>query len=226
MLSQLQKTLSYQFRQVDLLELALTHRSASTPNNERLEFLGDSILNCVIAERLYRLKPEADEGSLSRMRAQVVKKDALGRVSEQLNLGKYLRLGEGERKSGGSRRESIRADALEAISGAAYLDSGFDEARDLILRHFEPLLEELREEVDLKDPKTRLQEYLQARHLELPRYEVVDVTGKEHEQTFTVSCLCDAAEHSESGIGTSRRKAEQNAAKNMMQQLSGKSNCE
>lgn len=195
---------------------ALTHRSAVGDNNERLEFLGDSILNMVIAELLYRSKSKADEGALSRMRASVVNKSALASVASELDLGKYLLLGPGEKKSGGYRRESTQADAVEAIIGAVFLDSGFDNARKLIELLFKSLIDELPDEIDLKDPKTRLQEFLQSRRKELPVYEVIEVKGKEHEQTFTVQCSCLDPQAQSQGVGTSRRKAEQDAADKLL----------
>jgi ribonuclease-3 len=219
--SWLEKTLHYRFSDPDLLTRALTHRSANGRNNERLEFLGDAVLDFVISEALFELRPDASEGDLSRLRASLVKDTSLAGIATDIGLGEHLILGSGERKSGGHRRRSILADALEAIFGAVYLDAGFDESRAFIERIFATHLEELPDAEDLRDPKTRLQEWLQARRLALPVYDLVDVTGKAHAQTFTVTCTVTELSQKTDGVATSRRKAEQEAARNMLKLLSG-----
>jgi len=202
-----------------LLESALRHRSAGANNNERLEFLGDGVLNFVIADQLFRLKPAATEGELSRLRATLVREDTLADVARELELGEYLTLGSGELKSGGFRRASILADALEALIGAVYLDQGFEVARDLILRLFRDKLANLPSAAVLKDPKTQLQEYLQACQQELPCYDVVDTQGAAHAQTFTVACRVASEATPSLGKGSSRRKAEQAAARKMLERI-------
>ena len=187
-LSSLQKSLGYQFKDPDLLALALRHRSAGKHNNERLEFLGDAILGLVIAETLYRRFPHASEGQMSRMRSYLVKGKTLAKVALQFDLGNYLYLGAGEMKSGGHRRESILADTVEAILGAVYLESGKDAVELRIADWFEELLDHVDPDTIDKDPKTRLQEWLQARQLALPSYEVVKTSGEAHNQTFWVAC--------------------------------------
>lgn len=208
----LERQLDYHFNNKTLLESALTHRSVGANNNERLEFLGDSILSYVISTWLYHRFPNADEGSLSRLRAALVKGETLAVMGRELALGDYLRLGSGELKSGGFRRDSIIADAFEALLGAIFLDSDIETIEQLILRLFTDRLAAVTPETSLKDPKTRLQELLQADRLPLPDYEVVEVEGKAHEQKFTVRCRIDGIEHDLIGIGRSRRKAEQAAA--------------
>jgi len=217
----LYKALQYRFTDTDLLEQALTHRSATGANNERLEFLGDAVLDFVISDAIFRLVPKADEGDMSRLRASLVKDDSLARIAVELGLGEHLILGGGEQKSGGHRRESILADAIEAIFGAVYLDRGFDAAREIIERVYSSRLESLPDAADLRDPKTRLQEWLQARGLALPDYELVSVTGKAHRQRFTVTCAVDQNSHVTSGDATTRRKAEQKAAARMLELLQG-----
>jgi ribonuclease-3 len=207
--------LGYEFNQPRLLENALTHRSANGRSNERLEFLGDSVLNFVIAEELYNSNPQASEGELSRLRASLVKGEALAEIAAGLNLGDYLRLGPGELKSGGSRRASILADTLEAIFGALYLDGGFQACRNRILCLYRERLAELPPVGDLKDPKTRLQEYLQARQQALPVYSVLNVAGEAHAQHFTVECSTERVRTV--AIGTSRRRAEQEAARKALE---------
>lgn len=211
--------LGYRFAEPGLLELALTHRSAAGPNNERLEFLGDSVLNFIIADALYGRHPHASEGTLSRMRASLVRGDTLAEIARELELGEYLRLGSGELKSGGFRRTSILADALEAIIGAVFQDGGIEAARALVLRFFAARLDSSEPGVALKDPKTRLQEHLQARGLPLPGYEVVAVVGQSHNQTFTVHCRVSGLETPSVGEGSSRRKAEQSAAQHALERL-------
>lgn len=219
--SWLEKTLHYRFRDVGLFVQALTHRSATGPNNERLEFLGDAVLDFVISDALFKLCPDADEGDLSKLRASLVKDTSLAEIAVDLGLGEHLILGSGERKTGGHRRESILADALEAMFGAVYLDSGFDAAKDLVDRVFEQRLDVLPDAEDLRDPKTRLQEWLQARKLSLPTYDLVSVTGRDHRQNFVVSCTVNELSQTTEGESTSRRKAEQRAASSMLEILAG-----
>jgi ribonuclease-3 len=218
-LEQLQRALEYQFRDASLLALALTHRSKGSRNNERLEFLGDSILGFVVADMLYSQFSSSPEGHLSRFRSSLVKKETLAELAREFSLGDYLFLGSGELKSGGFRRDSILADAMEAIIGAIYLDSGMDNARQLIEKCLGPRTAELSAENELKDPKTRLQEYLQAQHLSLPVYAVVNTSGDEHNQRFEVTCKVQGLEEAAIGIGSSRRKAEQAAAEQALQML-------
>jgi len=219
--SWLEKTLHYRFRDVGIFVQALTHRSATGPNNERLEFLGDAVLDFIISDALFKLCPDADEGDLSKLRASLVKDTSLAEIAVDLGLGEHLILGSGERKTGGHRRESILADALEAIFGAVYLDSGFDAAKDLVDRVFEQRLDVLPDAEDLRDPKTRLQEWLQARKLSLPTYDLVSVTGRDHRQKFVVSCTVNELSQTTEGESTSRRKAEQRAADSMLEILAG-----
>jgi ribonuclease-3 len=219
-LDKFQTILDYHFKQSDLLEQALTHRSYSrNKNNERLEFLGDSVLNLVISQHIYERDPEADEGDLSRIRSSLVNEEALASVARDIGLGDFIYLGGGELKSGGFRRSSILSDTLEAIIGAIYLDSGFDKARDTILFLYRDYLRTLPDTDTLKDAKTQLQEYLQSKQLDLPEYTVIKTTGKSHDQVFTVSCRVTSLQVQSSGTGSSRKKAEQNAAKKMLNQL-------
>lgn len=218
-LNRLETRLGYQFVQADLLKRAITHRSAASRHNERLEFLGDSILSLVIAEALYHRFPEVSEGDMSRMRATLVREKTLAELAREFDLGEYLILGPGELKSGGFRRESILADTVEAIIGAIYLDAGMDVIRDLLLRWYAQRLEEIRPGVEQKDPKTRLQELLQGRRKPLPNYAVVRVKGEAHNQEFTVQCEIDGLQDAIVGIGSSRRKAEQAAAEKALEQL-------
>lgn len=220
----LEKKLDYIFSNKELLTEALTHRSVGARNYERLEFLGDSILNFVIAEKLYTLYPQYPEGDLSRLRASLVHKGGLAKIAKELVLSDYLILGPGELKSGGYRRESIQADVVEAIIGAVYLDSDFICCRDLVLRLYDSQLKDIPDPDTLKDPKTRLQELLQARKYALPVYDVVDVTGKAHNQTFSVTCTIDELGISASGQSGSRRKAEQKAALNALPEVEQKFN--
>lgn len=201
---------------MSLFELALTHRSCGKKNNERLEFLGDSILNFVIADDLFARFPKAKEGELSRLRARMVKGVTLSEVARELGLGDYLRLGSGELKSGGYRRDSILADAVEAIIGAIYLDTDMETARGFILSWFKERLDKLDLNESMKDSKTRLQEFLQSRRLALPEYELMNVEGEAHEQTFYIDCRVEGFKKAEKGIGSSRRQAEQEAAKNAL----------
>lgn len=218
-LQRLQARLGYRFSRVELLQQALTHRSAAADNNERLEFLGDAVLGAEIAARLYHRFSNADEGELSRLRAQLVKRDTLAAIAREQALGDHLALGPGELKSGGRSRASILADAVEAIIAAVYLDSGRTAAAALIERLWGPRLGELDTLNARKDPKTRLQEYLQARQLALPSYEVMSVQGAEHAQCFTVRCVLQAPPRHTQADGASRRRAEQAAAARMLEQL-------
>jgi len=217
--AQLQRALDYEFTDVGLLALALTHRSAGKKNNERLEFLGDSIVNHIIAEALYHKFPGADEGNMSRMRAALVKGDTLAEVATELLLGDYLTLGVGERKSGGHRRSSILADALEALIGAILLDSSVERTRQCVLRLFEVRLKKLDVQPTRKDPKTELQEFLQGRHSPLPVYELVKAEGDEHNLNFRVKCTLVKPSLQVFGEGESRRKAEQAAAHVALQRV-------
>lgn len=208
----LEDDLKYRFACPNLLIQALTHRSHSLPHNERLEFLGDGVLNCVIAEELFLRFTQSAEGELSRLRATLVRQETLADLAKRIRLGRYLRLGEGEVKSGGRNRASILSDAFEALLGAVLLDGGFDGVKDLILRLYQPLLDEINPAISLKDSKTRLQEYLQERHYALPRYQLHDPTGPAHAQRFVIDCHIDALGFVTQGQGTSRRAAEQEAA--------------
>lgn len=214
-------SLGLSFDDGDLLAQALRHRSSGRINNERLEFLGDSILNLTISDYLYRHKPQASEGALSRLRASVVREETLARVARRIGLGDYLVMGSGELKSGGHRRDSILADALEAIIGALYLDQGFHPAHDWVLGLFEGELVSLPDAQQLKDAKTQLQEYLQSDRLPLPEYEVLEQTGQAHKQTFEVACRvdCRGEAYEERASGSSRRRAEQTAARRMLDTL-------
>ncbi|MDH5471454.1 MAG: ribonuclease III [Gammaproteobacteria bacterium] len=211
-LSGLINILGYEFGNSELLVEALTHRSVGAKNYERLEFLGDSILNFVIADQLFTRYPQYPEGDLSRLRASLVNKDSLAKIAKILNLGEYLILGSGELKSGGFRRDSILADTVEALIGAVYVDGGFELSRELVLHLYEELLGDVPDPATLKDPKTRLQELLQSRKLSLPVYEVTDISGKAHSQTFVVTCSINELDIESHGKANSRRKAEQKAA--------------
>ena len=211
-LSRLERQLGYTFQDQALLTLALTHRSFAGRSNERLEFLGDAILNFVAGEALYQRFPQAREGQLSRLRARLVKGETLAILARGFELGEYLRLGSGELKSGGFRRESILADALEALIGAIYLDAGMDMARERVVAWLTQELDSLTLVDTNKDPKTRLQEFLQSRGSELPCYEVVDIQGEPHCRTFFVQCAVDLLKEKTQGHGASRRIAEQVAA--------------
>jgi ribonuclease-3 len=205
----------------ELLEEALTHRSLGSRNYERLEFLGDAVLSFVVAEMLYREFDGAAEGDLSRYRAALVSGETLGGIALDAGLGEHLRLGEGELKSGGFRRASILADALEAVIGAIYLELGLPAARSAVERLLGPRLAGLPAAAELKDPKTRLQEKLQARGLDLPRYEVTDVCGDPHDQRFTVRCEVGSLGLLADATGTSRRRAEQEAASRVLELMAG-----
>jgi len=211
--------LGYRFRDPGLLEAALTHRSASRTNYERLEFLGDSVLNFAIALLAFRTFPDAPEGDLSRFRAALVSSPTLAAIGSELELGDQLRLGSGELKSGGFRRDSILADSLEAILGAIYLDGGIEAARDVVHRLLGERLRELPSAETLKDPKTRLQEELQSRGFALPRYTLEEVGGEPHEQWFVASCASVDLALRGTGKGSSRRRAEQEAAQSVLEAL-------
>ena len=211
--------LGYRFRDPALLEAALTHRSASRTNYERLEFLGDSVLNFVVALLAFRAFPDAPEGDLSRFRAALVSAPSLAAVAGSLELGEQLRLGSGELKSGGFRRDSILADALEAIIGAIYLDGGLEAASDTVARLLGGKLADLPSAETLKDPKTRLQEQLQSRGLAIPRYALEEIGGEPHEQWFVASCEAPALGLRFVGRGSSRRRAEQEAAQKVLDAL-------
>ncbi|MBK9575205.1 MAG: ribonuclease III [Rhodoferax sp.] len=215
----LQRRLQHEFSNPSLLERALTHRSFSADHNERLEFLGDSVLNLAVADLLYQRLSDLPEGDLSRIRANLVKQDTLHRLSADLGLPAVIRLGEGELRSGGERRPSILADALEAVIGAVYLDGGFVAAQGLVQRLFHAV--EVNPTMDAigKDPKTELQEWLQGRRMNLPSYRVVSTLGVAHKQTFDVECEISEFNLTERGIGGSRRAGEQAAAAAMLQTL-------
>lgn len=217
MSEELSKILHYNFKNPALFKLALTHRSKGVAHNERLEFLGDAIVNFIIAEILYEKFPKATEGELSRWRATLVNRDTLAELAKEFELGRFLFLGPGELRSGGSERQSILSCAMEAIIGAVYLDSGFDVVKEKIIKWYKPLLKSLSSSAaSHKDPKTLLQEYLQSRRLPLPTYKVEEVSGEAHQQTFKVSCQVEGIEEKSIGQGTSRRRAEQNAAQAML----------
>ncbi|WP_251357926.1 ribonuclease III [Kangiella sp. TOML190] len=214
------RRLDYQFSNPKLFKQALTHRSASGAHNERLEFLGDAILGMVIAEALYQKFPKMDEGKLSRFRSSLVKGKTLSVIAKEIELGDCLYLGEGELKTGGYRRGSILADAFEALLGAIYLDSGFATAKDLILKLYYSRIDDISAETVVKDPKTRLQEWLQSRKAELPQYQLLEVSGEAHQQHFEVSCqIAFNGETITQGDGSSRRNAEQAAAEKMLNLL-------
>lgn len=213
------ESLAYEPSDLALFETALTHRSADGVNNERLEFLGDAILGLISAQHLFERFADADEGTLSRLRASVVSGESLAQLAAAVGLGELLVLGPGELKTGGFRRESILADALEALCGALYLDSGLDVARVAVLRLLAPALQALSLPAELKDPKTRLQELLQARGLPLPRYSVESIAGELHAQVFRVTCEVEPMAARATASGSSRRRAEQGAAARVLEQI-------
>ncbi len=221
-LQALQDRLQHSFKDPALLQRAVTHRSFSADHNERLEFLGDSVLSLAVSTMLFRRLRDLPEGDLSRMRANLVKQDSLHRIATRLKLSDVLRLGEGESKSGGKLRPSILADAVEALIGAVYLDAGFEVARDMVHRFFDGVDLSPEKQAAAKDAKTALQEWLQGRKMKLPQYRVVSTAGAAHKQTFDV--LCEIAELglSEHGSGGSRRAAEQSAATKLLAQLKAK----
>jgi len=222
-LDKVSQIFDYQFKDERLLNLALTHRSIGSENNERLEFLGDSILGMVISSELFNLFPKEKEGVLTRLRSSLVKGDTLSEIAAELHLGNYIKLGSGELKSGGFRRASTLADAVEAIIGAIYLDSkddfGISKIEKIILTVFKSRLDGCEPSGVLKDPKTRLQEHLQAKNLPLPVYSVVSISGKEHLQTFKVSCSIKGFSNHIVANGASRRKAEQSAAEKVLNSI-------
>ena len=215
----LQLALGYTFARPELLVQALTHRSFGALNNERLEFLGDSVLNCSVARALYDAFPDLPEGSLSRLRANLVRQETLAEIAASLKLGDTLRLGEGELKSGGFRRPSILADALESLFGAVFLDAGFDAAQRVVRGLFDPLVAQIDPKASGKDPKTQLQEMLQSRRLPLPEYRLAGTEGEAHDQNFIVECVLVKPVLSTRGVGKSRRAAEQEAARQACAQL-------
>lgn len=217
----LRQRVGYGFSRSELLAQALTHRSYGAPHNERLEFLGDAVLNCVVAAELFERFPDLPEGDLSRMRAHLVRQEALHQLAQNLGLGEHLRLGEGEMKSGGTSRPSILADAVEAVVGAIFLDGGFAAARETVRRLCEPLLKDLDPRSLGKDPKTLLQELLQARRIPLPQYSVLATRGAAHQQNFEVECLIPQLSVRTTGSGSSRRNAEQEAAMRAFEQIRG-----
>jgi ribonuclease-3 len=215
----LTRKLGYEFRDQKLLKLALTHRSFGSTNNERLEFLGDSILNLIIGEALFKKFPEAKEGQLSRLRSALVRGDTLFLLAREFELNRYLILGEGELKSGGLERASILSDTVEALIGAIYSESGFDICRERVLEWYGDKLSSMSLNVSHTDAKTRLQEYLQSRKLPLPDYQVVEVTGESHAQTFVVECQVALLERPTRATATSRREAEKLAASEVLRIL-------
>lgn len=217
--SRLCRRLDHQFDDAALLQEALSHRSSGSHNYERLEFLGDGLLNFVIAAELYRLEPDLNEGDLSRLRASLVRGSTLAAIARDLELGDCLNLGSGELKSGGFDRASILADVLESVVGAIFLDAGFDKARTVILSLFADRLAHLPKPADLKDPKTRLQELLQGKGMERPRYEVIKTAGQSHDPVFTVACTLPLTGKRVTAEASSRRKAEQAAASTLLARI-------
>ena len=215
----LERRLGHRFGNSALLEQALTHSSCGPENNERLEFLGDGVLGCAVAEELYARFPQLPEGKLTRLRASLGREEALAEVAGELGLAGFLRLGEGELSSAREPRPSILADALEAVVGAIFLDGGYDAARNAVLHAFGPLIERLDPERPAKDPKTQLQEQLQAARQRLPEYRVLAVRGAAHRQSFEVECLVPDTGLSATGSGTSRQRAEQQAALAMLEKI-------
>ena len=219
MITRLEQAIGHSFSDAFLLQTALTHRSHSSPHNERLEFLGDSILNAVVAHQLFIRFPDVPEGDLSRLRANLVRQDSLHQLALSLTLGNYLRLGEGELKSGGVHRPSILADALEAIFGAVWLDAGFDAANQVIAGLYAKMLNAIVPGQPIKDAKTRLQEYLQGKRLPLPKYLLTATEGEAHAQQFKVACEIERLRVRTEGQGGSRRAAEQIAAEEALKVL-------
>jgi ribonuclease-3 len=219
--TRLEERLGHRFLRAGLLEQALTHRSYGSPHNERLEFLGDGVLDCVVAQELFARFPGLSEGELSRLRASLVRKEALATVARDLGLGDHLRLGEGESANGGASRPSILADTLEAVYGAVFLDAGYEGARRAICTTFGAALDSLDPDASVKDPKTRLQELLQARGQGLPSYSVVATQGAAHQQIFEVECVVEQLGLRSKGRGEARRAAEQQAAEGLLRQLGG-----
>ncbi len=215
----LEERLGHRFADPRLLEQALTHRSRGADNYERLEFLGDGVLGCAVADELYARFPQLSEGKLTRLRASLVREETLAQVGKELGVDAFVRLGEGELAAGPEPRPSILADALEAVLGAVFLDGGYAAARRAVLAAFGPHIDRLDPDRPAKDAKTRLQELLQARHRGLPQYRVVSVQGEAHKQSFEVECSVKGIDITATGAGTSRQRAEQQAAKAMLEQL-------
>ncbi|MCW9710187.1 ribonuclease III [Avibacterium sp. 21-586] len=221
-LDRLQRKIGYQFRDINWLKQALTHRSAAKNHNERLEFLGDAILNYTIADALYQQFPKCNEGELSRMRSTLVREPTLAQLAREFELGEYMQLGPGELKSGGFRRASILADCVEAIIGAISLDQDLLTSTQVTRNWYQDLLKNIKPGENQKDPKTRLQEYLQASRLPLPSYNVIDIKGEAHNQTFTVECRVEKIKKIDCtfiGVSSTRRKAEQAAAEQILKIL-------
>ena len=218
-IERLERAVGYRFQSSALAREALTHRSRGAPHNERLEFLGDSVLNCIVSIELHARYPKLREGELSRLRAALVRQESLARVAQDIGLGEWLLLGEGELKSGGFARPSILADALEAIVGAVFVDGGFELAREMVVRLLSGQMSQLDPEDVGKDPKTRLQELLQSRRIELPQYGVVGTEGAAHKQNFEVECLIPELSIRTTGTGSSRRSAEQDAARHAYEKI-------
>jgi len=208
--SHLYQVWAYNFKDEQILVTALTHRSVGGSNNERLEFLGDALLNCIMAKILFEQFPDANEGELTRLRANLVKRDALVKIAHQVDLGKYLLLGSGELKTGGEQRASILSDAVEAVIGAIYLDSDINTCQAIVTKVWDKLLKNLPQQI--KDPKTRLQEYLQSQQKSLPNYKVLTIKGTPHAQLFEVKCMIPGLKKPTYGNGETRRRAEQSAA--------------
>jgi len=217
-LSELMEKLGHTFYDENLLKIALTHRSVGPDNNERLEFLGDAILALIVSAELYHRHPEATEGELSRLRASVVNGEVLSQMAYDLGINDHLRLGVGERKSGGQSRSSILADAFEAVVGAIYIDAGLEVCKYCVFRWYDERVKDWSQLKPRKDPKSLLQEWLQARQLPLPHY-IATISGKAHAQTFTVICQVEGLLYESQGIGSTRRRAEQDAATRFLEQL-------
>ncbi|MBS0357835.1 MAG: ribonuclease III [Proteobacteria bacterium] len=211
-------SLGYSFTDINLLEMALSHRSVSGTNNERLEFLGDSIVNYLIAEALFHQYGEAKEGDLSRLRSNLINGDTLAEIAKEFRMGDYLRLGPGELKSGGKQRTSILADAMEAVIAAIYLDGGMPACKERVLKWYGSRLN-FKTDSNIKDAKTRLQEYLQSKRLPLPKYSVSSISGEAHDQVFHVNCEIAELKIKVRGVGTNRRKAEQSAAEKALNKV-------
>lgn len=223
-LQALEKVLDYEFKDKALLELALTHRSFHGSNNERLEFLGDSILNFIVAELLFKKFSDLDEGDLSRLRSQLVKESTLSEIGAAINIGEYLKLGEGELKSAGWRRPSIMADGIEAIIGALFMDGGIDASHLFITKSYQDRINSINPREIHKDPKSILQEFLQSKKIALPSYEIISIKGEAHSQFFKVNCSISELKLISEGEGTSRKVAEQMAAQVAMKMLKKNSN--
>ena len=218
-LDKLQQLLNHKFSDPDLVRLALTHRSANKLNNERLEFLGDSLLGYIVAEILFEIFPQANEGELSRLRAMLVNKTTLAEIAREIDLKNFIQLGSGEKKSGGDNRDSILADAIEALIAAIYLDGGINSCKSLIEDWIADRIATESVVEQQKDAKTKLQEMMQAQGLSLPFYSVLEISGEAHEQNFLVECRVDVIAESQKGTGSSKRNAEQEAANGMLTKL-------